>query len=155
MPESREPRHICEKPMCLHEIDVPGQGTLYLCRHCRVTFKLESRLLAHAVFRHGGRYIGCARTLACRMCPQRFKRQRTMALHIGTHLGERQCSKCGAEFASAAAATAHKTFHRTGGNFQCGFCGVLFIQKSDRDEHLGLEHSRQRRMKRPRFPTTV
>ncbi|XP_077484987.1 zinc finger protein 711-like [Amblyomma americanum] len=132
-----ELRHASDQPLRLE--DIREGGTVHKCRECMKVFQLPSRLMAHGIFKHRKK-ASLLKHPACPVCDKKCKSRAIMALHLGTHIGERQCKKCGAQFASARSAVVHRRFHLTGGNFQCDICGKLFPRKCQRNEHCFWEH---------------
>ncbi|KAK8770496.1 uncharacterized protein LOC144095060 isoform X1 [Amblyomma americanum] len=116
------------------------ESAMYKCRDCQLQFPLASKLMAHNVYRHSDVIIEQRAKLPCPICKVRCRTKRTMSAHLGTHLGERLCEKCGAEFASAGAAAAHELFHPTAGNFACSQCQRQFARQSGLVEHSRVEH---------------
>ncbi|KAK8772298.1 zinc finger protein ZFPM1-like [Amblyomma americanum] len=135
-------RQVSEQRSRLRVIRSMGEAALPHCRECELQFRNPSRLVSHHVYKHqspGATERG--KKVPCPICQQRCKSRRTMTAHLGTHLGERLCKKCGAEFASAGTAAAHKRFHRTAGNFICEECEKLFARQSDLNSHHWIEHA--------------
>ncbi|XP_077492685.1 uncharacterized protein LOC144103852 [Amblyomma americanum] len=147
-----EQRHMSDQRRRLLNIRPAGEDTIHWCWLCDRRFHLPSRLIAHQIYQHD--FDGEPRPIKvpCPICYRLCRNEFIMGLHLGTHIGERRCFKCGAEFASATSAHAHKRLHHNRGNFQCRFCRKLFALKSKRDDHCRLEHLRQ--LKRQRSATS-
>ncbi|XP_070388832.1 zinc finger protein Gfi-1b-like [Dermacentor albipictus] len=118
-----------------------GAATVHECRHCRQRFRCASRLMAHEVYAH--RYAGAARgsKLPCPICSRLCRSQATMSAHLGTHLGELMCRKCGAEFASIGAAVLHDMRHSHSDSLMCGLCRQMFRGKAELKEHRQSAHT--------------
>ncbi|XP_077488192.1 uncharacterized protein LOC144099044 [Amblyomma americanum] len=138
-PEER--REITIQQRILEDLRPAEDMTVHRCEVCEKNFHLPSKLIAHYAYRHKREAAtSSGKKLACPLCEAPCNSRTTMALHVGMHLGERLCTKCGAEFACAATAAAHKHFHKSGGHFMCGSCKKLFAYNSDREEHVRVEH---------------
>ncbi|KAK8772299.1 uncharacterized protein LOC144097497 [Amblyomma americanum] len=134
---------ITEQRRRLRAIRPAGADTVHYCRECQLLFRDPSKLVAHHVYKHQFESTERGRKLPCPICQQSCRSRNTMAAHLGTHLGERACRKCGAEFASACAVSAHKLFHRTGGDFSCGLCGMAFARQSSLTAHSRTQHAQR------------
>ncbi|XP_077486333.1 uncharacterized protein LOC144097494 [Amblyomma americanum] len=103
---------ISEQRMRLRLLRPAGKATVYHCHQCQIHFRDPSKLMAHHIYKHIFSVDPQNRKLPCPICHRRCRSRRTMAAHVGTHLGERLCKKCGAEFASSSSAAIHKRLHR-------------------------------------------
>ncbi|XP_077486335.1 zinc finger protein ZFPM1-like [Amblyomma americanum] len=140
-------RHVSEQRRRLRMIRPMGEATVHRCRECQLQFRDPSRLVAHHVYKHQSPgTIERGKKMSCPICKQRCKSQRTMAAHLGTHLGERLCTKCGAELASGGGAAMHQLFHRTAGNFMCEQCGMAFVRRSGLNAHNRVRHAQHQPM---------
>ncbi|XP_077486338.1 zinc finger protein 711-like [Amblyomma americanum] len=135
-------RHASEPRKRLWAIWPAGPNAVHFCCDCELQFRRLSKLIAHVVYKHDFDEDERTNSMPCPICTRRCRSQSTMAAHLGTHLGERVCKKCRAQFASAGAAAAHKYFHRHAGNFKCEWCVKRFARMSDLKQHSRMQHGR-------------
>ncbi|XP_077489438.1 uncharacterized protein LOC144100339 [Amblyomma americanum] len=87
--DSVEQLHMSQRRRRLQSVLPPGEQTIHECWDCRVDFQLLTRPVTHEGYENDRYDASLFFTPLCRMGQQPCKSKRTMALHVGTHIGER------------------------------------------------------------------